>query len=349
HFWQNYPGLIDSCFTLRPAAEHGTHYADFTPALHNQRAIADHVAQHPGVQQRQAQFMAQLGTWWQAHLPIIEALAPDATNQHATNRNVYAVRAALLDGIERTFVGAEAAATPAQTLLTRYQVRGAFANFYQALASDLKSIAASGWGPDLIPDDDILQSQFPQVLAELEAQHARLAELQALFAAASEEDFEDSEDTGVLPADEVKAHKATLKDAKGMAKTAKRDPSLGDWKTFQSEAERIEAQLKRHKALEDEAKTLKAHIKTTTDKKDALVEQARKKISADEARVIIIQRLGQVLFASVQHYLRADQRACVAAIENLWRKYAVTAKQIEAARNAAAAELQKFLVELGYA
>jgi len=335
HYWTNYPGLRESSFTPRDAT-----YADFAPALANQRAIADHVAQHPGVQQRQAQFMQQLGAWWQAHLPVIEALAPDATNQHATGRNVYAVRAALLEGVERVFVG--------QSLLTRYQVRGAFANFYQSLASDLKSIAASGWGPELIPDDDILQSQFPQVLAELEGQHARLAELQALFAAASEEDFEDTEETGVLPAEDVKALKAALKDAKGMTKAAKRDPALGDWQAFAKAAEHIEAQLARHKALEDEAKTLKAHIKTTTDKKDALVEQARLKISADEARVIIIQRLGQVLMASFQHYLRADQRACVAAVENLWRKYAVTAKQIEAQRDMAAEQLQAFLTELGY-
>lgn len=337
HFWQNYPGLRESCFVPR----HGTDiYADFTPDLQSLRAIAEHVAQHPAVQQRQDEFMQQLGTWWQANLPVVEALAPDATNQHSTQRNVYAVRAELLKGIERTF--------GQQNLLTRYQVRGAFANFYQLLASDLKSIAASGWGPELIPDDDILQSQFPQVLAELESQHARLAELQALFAAASEEDFEDSEDTGVLPADQVKALKAAMKDAKGMAKLAKRDPALGDWQTFAAEVARIEAQLKRHKALEDEAKTLKAHIKTTTDKKDALVEQARLKIGDDEARVIIIQRLGQVLLANYQHYLRADQRACVAAIENLWRKYAVTTKHIEAERDAAAVQLQKFLVELGY-
>lgn len=341
HFWQNYPGLIDSCFTQRAAAEHGTHYADFAPALQDKRAIADLVANHPGVQQRQAQFMQQLNAWWQEHLPIVEALAPDATNQHATGRNVYAVRAALLEGVERTFAG--------QHLLTRYQVRGAFANFYQALASDLKSIAASGWGPELIPDDDILQSQFPQVLAELEQQHARLAELQALFAAASEEDFEDTEDSGVLPAEEVKALKASLKDAKGQVKLAKRDPALGDSKAHQAEADRIEKQLKRHKVLEDEAKTLKAQIKTTTDKKDELVAQARFKISADEARLIIVERLGKVLFANYQHYLRADQRACVAAIENLWRKYAVTARQIEVERDAAAAQLQKFLVELGYA
>jgi type I restriction enzyme M protein len=361
HYWTNYPGLRESCFTVRtehppvrPELVEGQPrmaYADFTPALAKPRAIAEHVAQHPGVLERQAQFMQQLGNWWQAHLPIIEALAPDATNQHATGRNVYTVRAALLKDLEHTFCGefdGKSAASPCQTLLTRYQIRGSFANFYQSLASDLKSIAASGWGPELIPDDDILQSQFPQVLAELESQHARLAELQALFAAASEEDFEDLDATGVLPAEEVKSLKASLKDAKGMAKTAKRDPALGDWQAFAKEAERIEAQLQRHKALEDEAKTLKAHIKSTTEKRDALVEQARKKINADEARVIIIQRLGQVLMANFQYYLRADQRACVAAIENLWRKYAVTAKQIEAQRDAAAEQLQAFLVELGY-
>ncbi len=340
HFWQNYPSLRESLFVPRATAKHGISYADFAASLADKRHIALHINSHASVTQRHAQFMTELETWWQQHLPVIEALAPDATNQHATGRSVYAVRAALLKGIERVFVG--------QSLLTRYQVRGAFANFYQLLASDLKSIAASGWGPELIPDDDILQSQFPQVLAELETQHARLAELKALFAAASEEDFEDTDDTGVLPADEVKALKASLKEAKGMMKLAKRDPALGDWKAFAAEVERIDAQLKRHKLLEDEAKTLKAYIKGATEKRDALVAQARTKISADEARVIIVERLGKVLMASFQHYLRADQRACVAAVENLWRKYAVTAKQIEVQRDAAATQLQAFLVELGY-
>lgn len=83
HFWQNYLGLRESCFAPR----HGTDiYADFTPDLQSLRAIAEHVAQHPAVQQRQDDFMQQLGTWWQANLPVVEALAPDATNQHSTDR-----------------------------------------------------------------------------------------------------------------------------------------------------------------------------------------------------------------------------------------------------------------------
>jgi type I restriction enzyme M protein len=186
------------------------------------------------------------------------------------------------------------------------------------------------------------------VLAELEQQHARLAELQALFAAAGEEDFEDTEGTGVLPPEQVKDLKAQLKEAKGQMKLAKRDKSFGDWTAHQVEAKRLEAQLAQHKKLEDEAKALKALIKSTQKNRDELVEQARQKISPAEARQVILKRLEQVLMESYRQYLRADQRACVAAIQNLCSKYAVTAKQLEAGRDEAAAELAGYLAELGY-
>jgi len=106
--------------------------------------------------------------------------------------------------------------------------------------------------------------------------------------------------------------------------------------------------LARHKTLEDEAKALKVAIKSTAAKKDQLVEQARLKISNSEAKKVIIERLGNMLFESYRQYLRADQRACCAALESLWNKYAVTAKQIEVEREHAAKDLQVFLVELGY-
>ncbi len=340
HFWENYVGLRESCFVPRTVPASGMAYADFSTELQDKRAIAEFISSHPGVIQCHGQFMEALHNWWQQHLPIVEALAPDTTNQHARANNVYQMRATLLDSIERTFAG--------QHLLNHYQVRGAFANYYKLLAADFKSIAASGWGPELIPNEDILQSQFPEVLKELEQQHSRLAELQALFAAAREEDFEDTDDSGVLPADEVKTSKASLKEALGRVKLAKRDTSFGDWKSYQGEAERIQAQLTRHKALEDEAKNLKALIKATEQSRDDLVEKARERISSDEARVVIVERLGNVLFDSYRQYLRADQRAFVADIESLWGKYAITARRIEAERDGALQALQAVFVELGY-
>ncbi len=53
----------------------------------------------------------------------------------------------------------------------------------------------------------------------MEQAQARLAELQALFSDASEEDFEDTEDSGVLPGDEVKSKKDELKTANAEWKT----------------------------------------------------------------------------------------------------------------------------------
>lgn len=284
--------------------------------------------------------MSQLEQWWKKNLPLVEALAADTKKPQAHTGNVYALRRILLASIADVF--------KKQNLLSPYQVRGAFANYVNQLKADLKSIAASGWGAELIPDGEILQSQFPQILQEQEQHRARLAELQALFAAADEDDFEDSDETGVLPSIEVKALKGELKDINTRAKLARKEGEKGDWTAYMAEAAAIEKRLASHKALEDEAKALKSAIRSTDKKQEELVEAARAKISRIDARQVIIERLGWLLMESYRTYLRADQRACVAAIENLWNKYAVTAKEIEKDRDTASKQLREFLVELGY-
>ncbi|EFV1818177.1 N-6 DNA methylase [Salmonella enterica] len=335
HFWQNYAGLRADFFEPRDAE-----YMNFSPSLVEKRDIAEFVNRHAGVLQANQAFMTQLEAWWEQNLPIVEALAPDAANQQARPRNVYVMRSQLMESIHDAFAQ--------QNLLTSFQVRGAFASYVNYLKADFKSIAASGWGAELIPDEDILQSQFPEVLEEQANAQARLAELQALFAAADDEDFEDTDDTGVMTSEQVKELKAKLKDAKGMAKLCKRDPGLGSFEEYQEKVAQIEAQLKRHKVLEDEAKELKKVIKGIESKRDELVLSAREKISQDEARVVIVARLKQLLLNTYNRYLRAEQRACIMAVENLWAKYAVTAKEIEAERDKASQQLQVFLLELGY-
>ena len=398
HFWNNYEGLQQDCFVPRDEV-----YMDIADSIAEKRDIADFVTSHTGVVNRHESFMEQLEAWWQSNLPIIEALAHDPENQHENAGNVYVMKSSLLQSIAEEF--------SEQDLLTPFQIRGAFAKYVDMLKADFKSIAASGWGPELIPDDDILQSQFPEVLEEMEQAKARLAELQALFAAAGEEDFEDTEDTGVLPAEEVKSKKeelkalntewkAELKELKALvgnifaeikvagvmpdgAPKAKyfnegltqkvaafgngqRIINLANQANHQSDFlipleqamekgalakvqfAAIEESLERHKALEDEVKNLKATIKGIEKKKDELVESAREKISTDEARVVIIERLRNVLMSTYKSYLRADLRSCIKAIENLWNKYAETAKEIEADRDSASKQLKEFLMELGY-
>ena len=397
-YWRNYIGLKGALFAPRDTA-----YMDFSLGLTDKREISELINRHPGVAAASKRVMDVLEAWWDDNLPVVEALAPDAANQQARPRNVYVMRSQLLRGIE--------VALEDNGMLTPFQVRGALASYFDSLKSDFKSIAASGWGPELIPDDEILENQFPEVLIEQENAQKRLAELQALFAAAGEEEFEDSDDTGVMPGDEVKSKKDELKaltaDWKAQLKTIKsltanlfaelnaadklpsgskkgyycaeglvsKEPifengfrivELAKQLGFDSKwiaplreavvegrhafisAQRIETSLIRQKMLEDEVKALKATLKGIENKRDELVESARNKISTEEARLVIVARLKAQLLGVYHDYLRAEQRACTRELENLWAKYAINVRQIEADRDEASRQLQTFLVELGY-
>lgn len=331
HFWKNYAGLRERVFV--PRAKDNI-YSDFALVVTEHRALAELVKSDPGVAKAHARFLETLELWWKEHVLLIEALAP----KNGKRGNVYELRRQLLVSIAATFAK--------QTILTEHQIRGALASYFEYFKPEFKSIAFSGWGPELIPDDDILQSQFPQILADMEQKRLRLAELSALFTAADEEDYEDSDDIGVLPDIEVKALKAELKEAKAQAKLAKKEKR--DQSEFLARADATEKRLARHKGLEDEERQLKTDLRATEKKKEELVGAAREKIDRDEARRVILDRLHRLLVQTYEGYLRSDQRACLAALENLHAKYAVTAKTIELKRDTEAAKLKKFLVELGY-
>ncbi len=382
-FWQNYPGLRDRLFVPRgtgvppvspkrgmgilpmgsesgmgvppmiPSSTSSPAYADFTPAAADRRALADLVKTDASVATAHAACLATLETWWTKHLPHVEALAPT----DAKKGNAYELRRLLFASVVAAFSGhagrepgapGNAGLPPGSALLTDHQIRGALARYFEFFKPEFKSIAFSGWGPELIPDAEILQSQFPQVLAEMERNRARLAELAALFAAADEEDYEDADDTGVLPADQVKTLKTELKELRAQAKLAKKEGTPQQVAAHTAAAEVIEQKLARHQALLDEERTLHAALRATEKKQEDLVMAARKKIGPDEARRVILERLRRVLIETYEGYLRADQRACLAALENLHAKYAITAQTIEEKRTAATAKLKAFLKELGY-
>lgn len=377
--WQTYPGLKDRIFKPRIRTDkHGSKnpttptssahprpsepsavkpseacYFDFTPAAAERRALAEIVKNDPSVAAAHAATLATLSDWWEKHLPHVEALAPVGEKKG----NAYELRRLLFASIVRAFAASSASAP----ILTEHQIRGALARYFEFFKPEFKSIAFSGWGPELIPDADILQSQFPEIIADGERRRQRLAELAALFAAADEEDYEDADDTGVLPADEVKTLKTQLKELRAQAKLAKKEgwgvsgaENLSGSKISNSKSEihsaiaELEARLTRHQALLDEERELAAGLRATEKKQEELVAAARQKIGPDEARRVILARLLRVLMETYESYLRADQRACLAALENLHAKYAVTAQTLEEKRASATAKLKTFLKELGY-
>ena len=244
------------------------------------------------------------------------------------------------------------------------------ANNFKQHEADLKSIANSGWNAELIPDEEILESQFPEVLANLKKDAARITELEALFAAVNEsteddEEAEDESESGVLPKAQVKALKdakkennGQLRDLKKELKFAKKEDSASaQIRKEQLEASiekltsantEIDAKLEQHTTLEKELKELKAGVKEAEKKKEDLVDAAREKITPEEAKALIEARFKQQMTDSYAHYLRQLVTLLIKSIENLYNKYAITVKDILNEREQQANLLNKFLVELGY-
>ncbi|MDB5342476.1 MAG: methylase [Schlesneria sp.] len=350
-YFANYEGVKELLFRDRDAR-----YCDFVPTIAAKEGLKAAIESAPGLQAKHTAFHKAIGNWWKKNVVEVERL-PET-------KNVFELRRHCIDSLAKGLTSFG--------LLTTHQVRGAVASYFTSLESDLKSIAASGWGAELIPEEQILQSQLPDTLARIEKDQVRIAELEGLFAAANDADDEEVDlenvdtENGVLPKALVKALKeerkllaGEVKDAKKQMKGQRKSGSLSS-ETNESHADEaegrakweriqeIDQQLERHSAFDVELKKLKGHMRESEKQKDELVTAARARISDDDAKGLILERFQRALAEQFDGFLRQYQRAFIATIENLWQKYATTAKQILAERDREATRLEVFLKELGY-
>jgi len=355
NYWKNYAGLRERLFTHDKPG-----YLRYTAAIRNKEDIRLLLDVSPEIIDRKTGFSGILEAWWKHHLIDFEALP--------AKKNIY--------DLYHKFSATITTSLSALGILDEFQSRGAFASYWNAIDTDLRSVAASGWNAELIPDEEILESQFPEVLKELRQNEARRDELEALFKEvnAQEEGVWSEEDYEVWPKDELAEVKANIKILGGELKEIQRDLKnkekqlTATKKTFlptanleteiaslearsQSLLEEIEQEEKRtarHVELEAELKQCKKKIKEIKDRKEELVEKARSKIDATEARRLILDLWNRTLHTTVDEHLEHYQLNLRSALENLWDKYDQPLNKILQVRESANVELVAYLKELGY-
>ncbi|HNX89725.1 MAG TPA: N-6 DNA methylase [Paludibacteraceae bacterium] len=256
-------------------------------------------------------------------------------------------------------------------VLDNYQSRGSLAAYWSELNTDLKSVAASGWNAELIPDDEILESQYPEVLKELRENEARRDELQALFTEVNEldDDVWQEEEYEVWRSKELKEQKELIKSINVELKEAQKEIKLLKQR-IKAGAVGLEKQLveletvlapslleraggeadriTRHTALEDELKQCKKTIKEIKDRKQQLVDLARMSITPDEAKELILKRWKLILHQTINGYLQNHSRQLLQAVENFYDKYTIPLHGILTEREKETKLLNDFLVKLGY-
>ena len=339
-YWANYGTLRDQLFTRRLT---DTTYCDFVPTLKVDKTAAKALVDaNDSVLATNAKFHVAMNTWWLANVADLKKLP--VLGSYVTLRKKFS------QGLEDTLVPLG--------LLDKFQVRGAFAEFSSSLASDFKSVAASGWNADLIPADEILASQFPEVLKELQDAETTIARLQGEFEAAAPAEGDEAEeldldtyefdqDTDVLPKAVLDALKARKKALNAELKVAKKaDPALA--KTIGLQIKGVDALMAKHVAKDDELKKAKVTVRTIELKRDELVEKAREEITPEEAEMLILARWKRTLLAAYEARVGAYQADLVDRAELMWSKYAVTLTDIQTKRQTAADKLAVFLKERGY-
>lgn len=347
-----------------------TGYQQFSQAIAAKEDIKTVIYGSEGYAKAQKRYADALRQFWQTILPFTDKLPEDKDVYHFTQAlaNAFAARTATIDN----------------PLLDEFQSRGAFAQYINDLETDFKSVAASGWNAELIPDDDILESQFPELLAESQAKQSRKDELETLFAdvetqsiASQMEDIEWNEtDYEVIPKGRITEIKATIKQLNSQRKELDKEFKTlekrisayrKDGNTFainklQQEIKQLETQItplteaietaeagiQRHVNLENELKACNTLLRAIEQQKEELVEQAREKITEPEARELILKRWNNVLHNTINSYLEVHTRQLQQAVEELHDKYTVTLTDILTKRETYTKELNKYLEELGY-
>lgn len=376
-YFNCYAGLEAKLFEpLKP------NYLKFSETIAHKEDIKKLFDESPEIKTAFARYETSIAEWWTAQTPIIEQLPTGTINVFDL---YHRFSASLTEKLR--FNGNQENHTHqinhSTDILDDFKIRGSFAAYWNSITNDIKSVIASGWNAELIPDDEILQSQFPEVLKELKDNEARRDELQAMFDEVNEleDDVWNEEDYEVWRSKELKELKDSIKELKGERKEAdkeyklllkrikanekvqKKQPELKEEvAALATEAEKLLAEIQRldaqieaeesriawHSELEEELKECKRKIKEIKDLKQALVDKARLLITPEEAKELIMQRWLRTLQQTVNDYLQAHQRQLLQTVENVWEKYTTPMHSIIGEREKETELLNQFLIELGY-
>lgn len=357
-------------------------YYKFSDKVPNKEAIKDLIVGSNGYKQVKESYQERLEGVWEKCLETIK----DLPNQNSIQAFVDCIRSVYVNDMYNDDY----------PVINLYQGRGAIAQFFTDLKYDFMSVVSSGWNAELIPEDEILESQFPEVLKELRDAEARRDEIQAQFDSVNEMEKEegwnpeefDLENADVIPKSVIKLIKDDIKKNNGEKRSLEKEyknlekrvkayekdlakvhgpKNIGDIKVqiaaleqnklvinnqIQEYSEYIEEQeskIKTHTDLEEELKECRKIIKAIAQRKDKLVEEAREKISDEEAEKLIIARWNRTLHSIVDAYIEEFARNLQLDIEHIYEKYTVTLKDILSNRDTVTTDLNKYLKELGYA
>jgi type I restriction enzyme M protein len=110
----------------------------------------------------------------------------------------------------------------------------------------------------------------------------------------------------------------------------------------------LDATSKEGKKLFTALQKDRAALRARLDKTEAVLQCIAGQLTEAEAKSLILKKLHDLATNELHRYVNAEKRLLIQTIENLWDKYAVSSREIEAQRFETLSALDGFLTGLGY-
>ena len=286
-------------------------YLDFRGEIGDRDQIKGAIEADHGVQHRSAQLHQASAVWWEAHEAQLAAVP-------GTN-NLFDLRANLVDSFREALLPVG--------MLDRFRVAGVVASWWNEIQFDLKALAARGF-------EGLIDSWVASIRAAVETEGNPNGEELRGHPLVQR----------LLPEylDRLADLEGAVADLKAQINAAKEEAEDEEEEALHSEG------LVDLKALQSELRAKRKQLKAVHDELLARLDTARAALTAKDAQALVMDIQRARLEAELGRYAAARRRQAILAAETWWDRYRASLQHIEAECEAAAAELDQFIRELGY-
>ena len=266
--------------------ERDAEYYDFRDEVGSRDDLKRIIEEDQNVRATYRRMTERLEGWWVKARDTFVRLAPPNGADYPQAK-LPDVRADLLASLKATL--------REERVLDDFQAGGVFANWWDAIKYDLKTVKANGWHHTLIPDEYLIRASFQADQDALDSLASTLSDQEAqLDEAVQEVEYEPEEDEKVTPA-VVKSHLTSeiksLKEDGGPLLSGAEDElagyeaQLGAIKDAEGAIKKTKAKLKEREVQLAEKLLLKRYgLEEVTADLNARLKQVQKEVEAWEAK-----------------------------------------------------------------
>ncbi|MDI6604511.1 MAG: type I restriction-modification system subunit M [Thermoanaerobacteraceae bacterium] len=220
-----------------------------------------------------------------------------------------------------------------------FKISGIFANWWEELVYDFKSIINNGWNKNLVERERIKEKYFKKDLEKIEDLEGAFSEVEGdLNEILEEVDDWDEEEQGDKTANKVKEFlKDMIKDLNKRSNEISRKEAI-KWSNLLEKIEQKEREIKKiKKAINDKEK----EVEENTDKKIEI-------LTEEEVKELLLEKFFELIQNQLEKYLNDEKKEIIKIFENLWDKYKVPLNELKDERDGEVKKLDEFLKRLGY-